>query len=100
MLTKEQAKEKVELKINEPDLYWPDKPKIIVLDDCTIEKQWGWVFFYQSSEYLETGDFSSQLAGNAPFIVNKYTGELIATGTALPIEDYINEYEQQIGQSV
>ena len=96
MLNREQAQEKVKLKINEPDPCWPEKPRIIILDECTIEKEWGWVFFYQSSEYLETGDFSSQLAGNAPYIVNKATGELHETGTAFSVEHYIKEYEQQI----
>lgn len=96
MLTREQAQEIVELKINEPDPYWPEKPRIVVLEECTIEKEWGWIFFYQSSEYLETGDASSQLAGNAPYIVNKQSGELHETGTAFPVEDYIDEYEKKI----
>jgi hypothetical protein len=32
--------------------------------------------------------------------VNKYTGELIETGTANPIEEYIAEYESEIGYGV
>jgi hypothetical protein len=100
MLTKEQALEKVTHKINEPDPYWPDKPKIVVMDEHTIEKEWGWVFFYESSDYLQTGGFSNRLAGNAPYIVNKATGELVETGTALPTEDYIKKFEQQIGKNV
>jgi hypothetical protein len=96
LLTKQQALEKVTHKINEPDPYWPEKSEIVVMDEHTIEKEWGWVFFYESSDYLKTGDFSDQLVGNAPFIVNKATGELVETGTALPIEDYIKEYESQI----
>ena len=87
----------VERRINEPDPYWPDKPRIVVMEECTIEKEWGWVFFYQSSEYLESGDPDSQLAGNAPYVVNKQNGELYSTGTALPIEEYIDEYEKKIG---
>jgi len=96
MLTKEEAIKKVERKINEFDSYWPDKPKIIVINKATIEKNWGWVFFYQSSDYLNTGDIHSQLVGNAPYIVNKESGQLIETGTAQPIEDYIIAYEKAL----
>ena len=59
----------------------------------TIEKYWGWVFFYQSVAFIESGDFRDMLAGNAPIILNKHTGELIHTGTAYEIEHYIKEYE-------
>lgn len=64
-------------------------------DNQTIEKPFGWVFFYNSKEYLETGDFRSMLAGNAPFIVNKINGDLHVTGTEKPIQEYIADYEQQ-----
>ncbi|WP_020405488.1 YrhB domain-containing protein [Hahella ganghwensis] len=64
-----------------------------VLPDETIERSWGWVFFYQSKAYIETGDFREMLGGNAPIIVNRDSGELIHTGTAYDIEHYIKEYE-------
>ena len=96
MLTKEAAREKVEAKINEPDLYWPDKPKFLVDDKHTIEKEWGWVFFYNTSEYLKSGDIDEELIGNVPYIANKNTGEIIETGTAYDIEHYIEEYESKL----
>ena len=96
MLTKQQALEKVTRKINEPDPYWPEMPEMVVMDEHTIEKDWGWVFFYDSSDHLEYGDFCDRLVGNAPYIVNKATGELVETETALPTEDYIEEYERQM----
>lgn len=96
MLTKEKAREIIEAKINEPDPYWPDKPVLIVDDEQTIDKEWGWVFFYNSSEYLKSGNMDDALMGNAPFIVNKHTGDIIETGTAYDIEHYIREYELKI----
>jgi hypothetical protein len=39
---------------------------------------------------------AKHLAGNAPFIVNRHTGVLQATGTALPIEQYIAQYEAHL----
>ena len=67
------------------------------MDDETIEKAYGWVFFYQAKAYLESGDIVDALVGNAPYIVNKYTGEVHETGTANPVEEYIAEYEAQHG---
>lgn len=46
------------------------------------EESFGWVFFYDSKEFLETGDFSKAVAGNAPILIDKMTGELTVTGTA------------------
>jgi hypothetical protein len=62
----------------------------------TIEKDWGWVFFYQSSDFIKSGDFLSMLGGNAPIIVNKLTGDLTYTGTALEVGHYIKEYESSL----
>lgn len=100
MLTREKAREAVELKINEPDPSWQDKPKLVVVDEQTIEKEWGWVFFYNSINFLESGDSIDALAGNAPYIVNKSTGEISVTGTAYEIEYYIKQYESELQSRV
>jgi hypothetical protein len=71
-----------------------------IIEDATIEKAWGWVFFYQSSEYLRTKDPAAALAGNAPIIVNAETGELTVTGTAWPVEKYIANYEMRLRSGV
>jgi hypothetical protein len=49
--------------------------------------------FYQSEEYIKTGSISSALAGNAPFIINKNSGELSKFGTAFDVDYYINQYD-------
>jgi len=36
----------------------------------TIEAK-GWMFFYNSKEFIETGSFSSALAGNGPIFVGR-----------------------------
>ena len=55
----------------------------------------GWFFCFQSKEYLETGDSSFLLAGNAPFIIDKDSGELHVFGTAQPLKEYLQEYEEK-----
>jgi hypothetical protein len=68
----------------------------VIMDSEMIERDWGWVFFYQDKKYLETGNAIYSLAGNAPYIVNRHTGEIIETGTAKPIEEYICKYEEKL----
>ncbi|MBZ6387003.1 MULTISPECIES: YrhB domain-containing protein [Pantoea] len=66
-------------------------PMVITLQGRFAE---GWFFCFQSREYLETGNDSALLAGNAPFIVDKDTGEIHEFGTAYPLEKYLHEYEE------
>jgi immunity protein 35 of polymorphic toxin system len=64
-----------------------------ILDDMTMDRPYGWVFFYQSARFLETRNPLDQFAGNAPLIINRFTRELRCTGTAHPTEHYLAEYE-------
>lgn len=67
-------------------------PDLVLLKDGTMEREFGWVFFYQSKRYLETGNFSDILAGNAPLVVTKSDGRLHETGTAHPVEHYLERF--------
>lgn len=67
--------------------------EIILIDESTIKEDFGWVFFYNSKKYLETGNFRDMLAGNAPLIIDKKTGQLTETGTAYNIDYYITKYK-------
>ena len=91
MITKEQAKQLVLEAINSGP---PDSDELVILDEHTIEKPWGWVFFYNSKKFCHTGDHNFALLGNGPFIVERETGKLIGTGSAYPIEEYIANYEK------
>jgi hypothetical protein len=64
-----------------------------IVDDSTIERPWGWVFFYESRRFLETRDSSAQLLGNAPIIVERESGRTFETGTAHPTDVYLRNYE-------
>ncbi len=41
-----------------------------------------------------------RLAGNAPLIVNRFTGEVVTTGTAHPTEYYLAQYEASLSTGV
>ena len=70
----------------------------VIIESATIERTFGWVFFYQSREHLRSGSLSHALAGNAPLIVDRLTGDIVATGTTHPIEHYLAEYEASLNQ--
>lgn len=70
--------------------------ELVLLYDETVEFKYGWAFFFQSKEYVETGDFMSAIAGNGLIIFNKYDGSILQTGTAHSAEHYISEYVRDL----
>ncbi|HEY7386899.1 MAG TPA: YrhB domain-containing protein [Bryobacteraceae bacterium] len=65
---------------------------VVVLDEHTIETDFGWVFFWTSKQYAETGDFRYALAGNGPLIVDRRDGSVHETSAAEPLEEIIERY--------
>ena len=94
MITRDEAKAIVEKEI--ASYPQPENDRYIILDEPTIEKVWGWVFFYTSEKWHQTKEIQYAVAGNAPFIVEKANGNIIVTGTAEPVENYIREYEASL----
>jgi hypothetical protein len=95
MITREQARQNVVERLSLS--FWRGGGKgdsLVVLDKATIEKPWGWVFFYTSRLWQETGDDRYLIGGNAPFIVERESGRMLVLGTALPLEHYIAFYEK------
>jgi hypothetical protein len=66
---------------------------LVLLESKTIERTFGWVFFYDSKEHAETGDLRYALAGNAPIVITRADGVVHETGTALPLEKYLEQFE-------
>jgi hypothetical protein len=92
-LTKLQALELVSRELQ--SMTTLDKP-FVVVDSHTIEKPYGWVFFYNSKQFVKTGIFSHTLAGNGPVIVNKFDGTVNIFGSSRPLEHWIAEYERKL----
>ena len=82
--------------INTPPQYaYPGGPTdFVILDQFTIERPYGWVFFYDSKRHQETGAFEDLVAGNAPILVTKHDGAVHVTGTAHATEHYLDNYER------
>jgi hypothetical protein len=64
----------------------------VVLDDSTVETDFGWIFCWNSKRYLESGDYRDALAGNVPLIVDRANGSVHETCTFLPIEEITDRY--------
>ena len=66
--------------------------KLQIMSDKTEEIEVGWVFYYNSAKFIETGNFQDAIAGNAPLIVNRNSGAIIETGTARETDYYVKNY--------
>lgn len=68
--------------------------ELVLVDDATMEKPYGWIFFYSSKRWRETGDASYVLTGNAPFLVEKESGNVVIFPPAHALEEAIHAYER------
>jgi len=93
MIDIETAKKIAEDYVNKD--YHLEGDRLIIVDEETIEKEYGWIFFYDSLRYLESGDDSYLIAGNAPLIVEKDDGSVHVLATVPPLEQWIAQYEAQ-----
>jgi hypothetical protein len=73
-------------------LQQPPEDRIVLMEEHTQEEDFGWVFFYNSKAFIETGEFRYMLGGNAPIIVSRESGAVHVTGTACRIEEYLANF--------
>ena len=69
-----------------------DLAPLVVLADRTIEKDYGWVFFYTSKLYVETRDIRYALVGIGPIVVEK-DGTMTQLGSGRPLKQLLREFE-------
>jgi hypothetical protein len=98
MISKEEARQIVvnQLEFHQSTDWSLKDDQLVIIDEYTIEKDFGWIFFYQSKKFLETDNFSYYLVGNGGYIVNRFDGSFEVTGTAYDIDYYINEYVKKL----
>ena len=70
--------------------------RLVLLEEQTRTESFGWVFFYNSAEFVRSGDVRHALAGNAPLIVDRADGRIESAGSAVSVDDYIVEYEKRV----
>lgn len=57
---------------------------VVIAEDATVEHAVGWVFFYNTREYLETENLDVFLVGAAPMIVERADGTVHQTLSGRP----------------
>ena len=65
----------------------------LVLIPDPLETSSTLAYFYNTASFVATGNYVNALAGNAPLMVRKLTGEIKEAGTALPTKHYVREFE-------
>lgn len=93
MITKEAATALVQQRLDTRRLEG-DRAVVCEVD----EHPWGWMFFYDSQRYLETGEISYALAGNCPLFVTKEDGMLHGpiTGSGFRAEEHLRLFELKL----
>jgi hypothetical protein len=77
---------------NDPD---EELVVLVVVPELTIEKPYGWVFFYDSEAHLQ-GVPGSGLGGNAPFLVERDGGAVRALASNRSVKKQLAEYETKL----
>src|SRR5262249_42839338 len=73
----------------------PPGDELVLVDDDTLERDWGWVFFFASRRWRETGEPALRNEGEGPLIVNRFDGQVVATGTGRPSEYFVTRYDTE-----
>jgi hypothetical protein len=66
----------------------------VIVPDATKEFSKCFAVFYQSKQYVEAGDFNHMLVGHGGVLVDKETENIFRTGSAYPIERYVEAFEE------
>lgn len=75
-ISKEQAIELVEERINVTDLDWPNRPPQVVYDGLTQTRADGWLFYYAIDEEHRVRGRDPEPEQNPPWFVDGESGEL------------------------
>jgi hypothetical protein len=65
--------------------------QVVILPEQTIQKDYGWIFSFQSQDYLE-GKSRYMLIGNGGVLIEK-SGKIVPFPTAISTEKAIRRYE-------
>ncbi|WP_213742641.1 YrhB domain-containing protein [Bradyrhizobium sp. dw_411] len=67
-----------------------NEAEFVLIHEATVEIKEGWIFFYNSREFVETGAFSASLLGNGPIFIDR-GGVLRWLPTAGPWQEAIRD---------
>jgi hypothetical protein len=70
---------------------------VVIDDEATIERPYGWLYSCVTATYLRTRDPDEGLAGVGPVLVLREDGQVIPYTSIYSNEAALREYEQQVG---
>ena len=71
--------------------------KLVIVDEYTIEKYYGWIFFFNSERFLQTGNIFASLGGNGPVAFEVLGRRVTMLGSGREPEEEIRLFEQKKG---
>lgn len=92
-MTLADARKKLDVMLAEIEKYI--EGGVVVLEERTITKPYGWIFFYNGRRFVETRDIMHAIAGNGPIVILAETGETIPLGTARRPAEEIAHFEHE-----
>lgn len=91
------AKEKILNFITENGAKLKEDPPVII-DEKTVELSWGWLFYYNGTKCIETGDDFYSYMGNLPLIYDRIRDEIEPLlEPPIKMKDLIKRYEAKHG---
>lgn len=70
---------------------------VVLREEMTISTHYGWVFFCNTREFLETGSVLNVIPSSAPVLVDAASGAMHSFGTRFSVDHYLREYEREHG---
>lgn len=95
MITIDEAKKQVKqilISLNQQDCFNEDGDEVVI--SKIIEYDFGWIFFYASKHFLNTGDSNYLIGGTGPFIINRYNGKLFWLDSINPYQYYVEYFQK------
>ncbi len=69
--------------------------ELAIQEDKTVEREFGWVFFVTTKEYLRTKSHNDLLPGIGPLVVDRDTGLAQFLSTSVMPQRAIDEYARR-----
>jgi hypothetical protein len=73
----------------------PGHHDFVIMEKQTVERPFGWVFFYAPRQYVLTGDRDFLVPGAAPLVVHRADGSTEHLATSIPPARAIEIYEKR-----
>jgi hypothetical protein len=72
---------------------------LVIRKERTMERGFGWVFFYGSQRRISEGRPTYELVGAGAILVDKRSGLVRQLPTAMPTDFYIRRYEAEVSSA-